>query len=81
MKISFVIPCYRSEATIGHVLAEIDGKMQEMQGYEYEVMACKKAIEEGRIECDEMPHSETIEIMRQMDEIRKQFGIVFPFEK
>ena len=37
-KISFVIPCYRSENTIGHVIAEIDGKMQEMKEYEYEVV-------------------------------------------
>jgi hypothetical protein len=36
---------------------------------------------EGWTECMEMPHSETLEIMRQMDEIRKRFGIVFPFEK
>ncbi len=49
-------------------------------GYEYEVLACKKAIEEGHIECKEMPHSETIEIMRQMDEIRRQLGIVYPIE-
>lgn len=53
----------------------------QITGYEYEVLSCKKALEEGRIECDEMPHSETLEIMRQMDEIRRQFGIVFPFEK
>lgn len=37
-KISFVIPCYRSEGSIGHVVAEIDGKMQEMSDYEYEVI-------------------------------------------
>ena len=37
-KISFVIPCYRSEQTIGHVVAEIDGKMQEMKEFEYEVI-------------------------------------------
>jgi hypothetical protein len=54
---------------------------EQITGYEYEVLACKKALEEGRIECEEMPHSETITIMRQMDEIRKQYGIVFPFEK
>ena len=28
-----------------------------------------------------MPHAETLEIMRQMDTIRAQFGIVYPFEK
>ncbi|MCR4695431.1 MAG: Gfo/Idh/MocA family oxidoreductase [Pseudobutyrivibrio sp.] len=50
---------------------------EQITGYEYEVRACIKAIEEGKIECPEMPHDMTIEIMRQMDEIRKQFGIDF----
>ncbi|HIV26129.1 MAG TPA: Gfo/Idh/MocA family oxidoreductase [Candidatus Scatomonas pullistercoris] len=54
---------------------------EQITGYEYEVLACKKALEEGRIECPDMPHSETLEIMGQMDQIRAQFGIVFPFEK
>ena len=53
---------------------------EQITGYEYEVLACKKALEEGRIECPEMPHDETLEIMRQMDEIRQQFGLRFPFE-
>ncbi|MBQ4482645.1 MAG: Gfo/Idh/MocA family oxidoreductase [Lachnospiraceae bacterium] len=52
----------------------------QITGYEYEVLACKKAIEEGKIECPEMPHSQTIQIMCQMDQIRKQFGIVYPGE-
>ncbi len=54
---------------------------KQISGYEYEVLSCIKAIKEGRIECPEMPHSETIQIMCQMDEIRRQFGIVYPFEK
>ena len=54
---------------------------QQITGYEYEVRSAIKAIEEGRIECPEMPHSETLTLMRQMDEARKQFGVVFPFEK
>ncbi len=53
---------------------------KQITGYEYEVEACKKAIEEGRIECPEMPHSQTIQIMCQMDTIRRQFGIKYPFE-
>ena len=53
---------------------------EQITGYEYEVLACKKAIEEGRIECPEMPHSQTIQIMCQMDQRRKQFGIVYPGE-
>ena len=53
---------------------------KQITGYEYEVLACKRAIEEGLIECPEMPHAQTIEIMKQMDEIRRQFGIVYPME-
>jgi len=37
-KISFVIPCYRSRDTIWHVVTEIDGKMEEMQEYTYEIL-------------------------------------------
>ncbi len=53
---------------------------EQITGYEYEVLACMKAIEEGRTECPEMPHSQTIQIMCQMDQIRRQFGIVYPGE-
>ena len=48
-KISFVIPCYRSEATIGHVVAEIDGKMQEMQEYEYEIIMVNDCSPDGTL--------------------------------
>ncbi len=54
---------------------------QIVNGYEYEVLACKKAIEEGALECQEMPHAETILIMEQMDALRKSWGVVYPFEK
>lgn len=54
---------------------------QMVNGYEYEVLSCKKAIEAGRLECEEMPHDETILMMRWMDELRRQWGIVYPFEK
>lgn len=42
----------------------------QISGYEYEVITCALAIEKGACECGEMPHDETIEIMRQMDAIR-----------
>ena len=44
---------------------------KQISGYEYEVRACKKAIEEGMCECPDMPHSETIRIMEQMDAVRE----------
>lgn len=36
-KISFVIPCYHSEHTLPHVIAEIDEKMRQMTQYEYDI--------------------------------------------
>lgn len=48
--------------------------------YEYEVLACKKAIEAGQRECHEMPHSKTMEMMELMDSLRNRFGVSYPFE-
>jgi len=36
-KISFVIPCYRSEHTLPHVVAEIREKMKGLEQYEYDI--------------------------------------------
>lgn len=36
-KVSFVIPCYRSENTISQVVAEIKGKMEQLNQYDYEI--------------------------------------------
>ena len=52
----------------------------QLTGYEYQVRASMKAIAEGALSCPEMPHDETLEIMRQMDSIRAQLGIRYPFE-
>ncbi len=49
-------------------------------GYEYEIEACVKAIEEKWLECPEMPHSESLKIMNMMDFIRKSNNITFPGE-
>ena len=53
---------------------------KQITGYEYEIDACVRAINEGWLECPEMPHSETLRIMNMMDFIRKQNNIVFPGE-
>ena len=54
---------------------------KQITGYEYEVYSCMEAIEKGEKECWEMPHAETLRIMKQMDELRAQWGVVFPFER
>ena len=53
---------------------------KQISGYEYEVEASIKAIREHKIECSEMLHSETLRVMKLMDSLRKDWGIVFPFE-
>ena len=54
---------------------------EQITGFEYEVRASMKAIREGKLECMEMPHEESIRIMEQMDGLRKDWGIEYPFEK
>ena len=53
---------------------------KQISGYEYEVAACIDAIKCGQIECAQMPHSETLRVMRIMDEIRSQWGMKYPCE-
>lgn len=63
--------------------------------YEYEVLACKEAIENPEQfrheicagsahsivwERPEMTHAKTMEFMTLMDKIREQFGVSYPFE-
>ena len=48
--------------------------------YEYEVLACKAALEKGQKECAEMPHAKTMQMMTQMDGLRASWGVSYPFE-
>ena len=48
--------------------------------YEYEVLACKAALEKGQKECAEMPHTKTMQMMTQMDGLRAAWGVSYPFE-
>lgn len=51
-----------------------------VNGYEYQVLECKRCIELGLIESPMMPHQETIDIMQQMDDMRKEWGVVYPMD-
>ena len=74
------ISVFDTETGDALLLKEYDVPKQ-ISGYEYEVLACKRAIENGQTECEEMPHSEILKMMHLMDDIRKSFGIVYPEEK
>ncbi|MCR5312474.1 MAG: Gfo/Idh/MocA family oxidoreductase [Bacteroidaceae bacterium] len=49
-------------------------------GYEYQVMECRRCIENGLTESHLMPHNETLSIMRQMDSLRKEWGVKYPYD-
>lgn len=53
---------------------------KQISGYEYEVEASLEAVSKGWLEYPDIPHEETLRIMRQMDEIRRQLGVRYPFE-
>lgn len=65
---------------VDHKLVKEIPVPEQINGYEYEVIACKKALDEGKLECPEMPHAETIQIMNYMDTLRALWGIKYPFE-
>ena len=47
----------------------------QLTGYEYEVRACKEALEKGWTETPLLSWSETMETMKQLDLIRSQWGL------
>lgn len=49
-------------------------------GYEYQVFECKRCIEAGLLESPMMPHAETVSIMKQMDDLRKEWGVKYPMD-
>ena len=52
----------------------------QINGYEYEVLACVEAIRNGELECREMSHKDTLQGMKILDEIRAQWGMKYPCE-
>lgn len=50
-------------------------------GYEYEVLELVDCIQKGLKECPSMPHEETLRVLRIMDGLRKEWGLVYPQER
>ena len=55
-------------------------KPLKINGFEYELIATMDAIREGRLDCPQMPLTDTLANMQALDEIRKQIGMRYPFE-
>lgn len=61
------------------IIKQVERKKQ-ITGYEYEVLACKKAIEAKKLEPEEMTWKETLEIMSIMDSLRQDWNLKYPME-
>lgn len=62
------------------VLIESYEVPEQISGYEYELLDCMEALEQGKLECEKMPHSETLRAMELLDTMREQWGMRFPCE-
>ncbi len=65
MKLSFVIPCYRSESTVMKVIEEIEEKMEERPEYELEIVAVN----------DSSP-DHVLEVLRDAMAVRKHLKVI-----
>ncbi len=74
-------PAYMEIYDVNHRRVQTIRRPRQISGYEYEIYACADAIRNGRIECPEMPHSETLKMLNMMDFIRGQLGVAYPGEE
>ena len=52
-----------------------------VNGYEYQVIEARRCIEAGLPESPMIPNQETLDIMKQMDGLRKEWGVVYPMDR
>ena len=64
-----------------HVLQEEIRVPAQITGYEYEFLACKEALANNLTESPYMPLDETLTIMQIMDDLRKEWGVVYPMDE
>lgn len=71
-----VVEVYRNYELVGRYEKPSDM----VTGYEYQVIESRRCIEAGLLESPMMPHEETVSIMRQMDGLRKEWGVRYPMD-
>ncbi len=54
---------------------------KQITGYEYQFQVCKEAIAQGLLEPTQMPHEETLYVMRLMDSLRREWGVRYPMDE
>lgn len=66
--------------TEDRLIRRIDVPAQ-ISGYEYQIRECAECISRGRTESRSMPLNDTVFVMKLMDSIRSQWGLVYPQER
>ena len=54
---------------------------EQITGYEYQFAEAARCIAAGKIESDSMPLTDSITVMEVMDDLRAQWGLVYPQEQ
>lgn len=71
-------PHYIEQYDIQHNLIQTHDFSKQITGFEYEILACKQAIENGQKESSYVPHELTLQVLSYMDDLRKQWDITYP---
>ncbi|MBC8059910.1 MAG: Gfo/Idh/MocA family oxidoreductase [Clostridiaceae bacterium] len=79
----FIPNFLRAESATLFMKDEIEEKFEMKYsdiGYSYEAKEAMNCIRENKLESEIMPMDESLAIMKIMDELRKQWGLKYPFE-
>lgn len=71
-----LIKVYEGNEEVLEVDIELD-----KDGYQYQIEEAFEAIENNQIEPKSLSHRQSLKVMRILDEIRREIGLVYPFEK
>ena len=55
--------------------------LHEVNGYEYEIIETQRCLEKGLLQSPTMSWNKSLSMMQVMDEVRRQIGLSYPFEK
>ena len=55
-------------------------KINVITGYEYEFIAAHNHIASGKTQTEEMPLSTSLKMLEICDEVRRQIGLIYPFD-
>jgi predicted dehydrogenase len=78
-----ILPVYNSTE---RALLKVNGREKNVHfphrvnGFEYQIEEAQRCIKSGKLESSLMPISDTIDNLRVLDEVRKQIGMIYPFE-